>query len=323
MKYDIISIGSASMDVFITSKSTDIELEKTHAYENVCLPIGAKILIDTLVTDTGGSGVNTSTAFARLGFRTAVISKLGNDLNADSILNKLKQEKIDFLGAKAKGHTGYSVILSGLRNNRTILTYKGNNDQLEEKDIPWKKLKTNWFYFGTMLNKSWKTQCALARYARRNNISILYNPSLYMAEKGMKYLKPVLDACTILVLNKEEAQAMTRTKTDVKTLLKKLQEKIPIVVITDGPRGATAYNGMKYNSIIPTGVQIVDTTGAGDSFASAFVAALMLKQDMQTALLWGAAQANSIIQHYGATNILLNRKEIMRKSKKSGKTKEA
>lgn len=322
MTYDVISLGSASIDVFITSKSKDIELERVHAHEDVCLPIGSKILIDNLVTDTGGSGVNTSTTFSRLGFKTAVISKLGNDLNAGSVLQKLKQEKIAFLGKKAPGHTGFSVIISGLKNNRTILAYKGNNDRLEEKDIPWNKLKTKWFYFGTMLNKSWKTQCAIARYAKKKGIKILYNPSLYMAEKGMTYLKPVLDACTILILNKEEAQALTGLKAETKKLLKTLQEKIPMVVITDGPRGATAYNGIKFHSIIPTDVAIIDTTGAGDAFASAFLAALMLKQDMPTALAWGAAQANSIIQHYGATNILLTRKEITKQAARAGKQKE-
>jgi len=323
MAYDIISVGSASIDVFVTSKSKDIELEKIHAHEDVCLPIGAKILIDNLITDTGGSGVNTSTAFARLGFKTALISKIGTDLHAETILRKLKQEKIDFLGRKAAGQTGFSIVISGLENNRTILTYKGNNDRLTEKDIPWNKINTKWLYFGTMLNKSWKTQCALARYAKKKGINVLYNPSLYLAEKGMRFLKPVMDACTILILNKEEAQALTGIKASTKTLLKKLQKNIPIVVVTDGPRGATAYNGTQYHSIVPENVKIVDTTGAGDSFASAFLAALMLKKDIPTALKWGAAQANSIIQHYGATNILLNRKQITKNAAHAGRVQEA
>ena len=143
-----------------------------------------------------------------------------------------------------------------------------------------------------------------------------------MAEKGTKYLKPVLDACTVLILNKEEAQALTKTKTETKTLLRKLQEKIPMVVVTDGPKGATAYNGIKFYAITPADVPITDTTGAGDSFASAFLAALMLKQDVPTALRWGAAQANSVIQHYGATNILLTRKEIMKQAVRAGRVRE-
>jgi ribokinase len=315
MVYDVICVGGANIDVFITSKSKDVEIERVHAHEDVCLPIGAKILIDTLTTDTGGAGVNTATAFARLGFKTAVISKLGQDMNADLVLKKLKQEKIGFLGVRAPGHTGYSVILSGLHNNRTILTFKGNNNMLTTKDIPWKELKTKWLYFGTLLGQSWKTQCEIARYAKKKGIKLLFNPSLYLAEQGMAFLKPVLDACTVLILNKEEAQAMTGMKGYTKQVIEKLQEKVPIVVITDGPRGALAYNGIKHYSIIPKDVPIADTTGAGDSFASAFLAAIIDGQDIPTALKWGAAQANSVIQYYGATNILLNRKQIIEQSK--------
>jgi ribokinase len=315
MVYDVICVGGANIDVFITSKSKDVEIERVHAHEDVCLPIGAKILIDTLTTDTGGAGLNTATAFARLGFKTAVISKLGDDINADIVLNKLKKEKTDFLGVKAPGHTGYSVILSGLHNNRTILTFKGNNNLLDEKDISWNKLKTKWFYFGTLLGKSWQTQCEIAGYAKKKGIKMLFNPSLYLAEQGMKFLKPVLDACTVLILNKEEAQAMTGMKGYTKPIIERLQQHVPIVVITDGPRGALAYNGIEHYSIVPKDVPIEDTTGAGDSFASAFLAALIDGQNIPTALKWGAAEANSVIQHYGATNILLNRKQIIQQAK--------
>ncbi len=318
--YDVISIGSASIDVFLSSKSKDIEIERIHAHEDVCLPVGAKILIDKLHTDVGGSGVNSSIAFSRLGFTAGLISKLGRDMHANMIQHKLAQEKVQFLGKSADGQTGFSLILSGLQGNRTILAYKGNNDEITPADVP--RIKAKWLYFGTMLGKSWKTQCKIAHYAKKNGIKVLFNPSLYLAEKGEAYLKPVLDACTILVLNKEEARALTKTNAGIETLLKKLQNKIPLAVITDGANGAYAYNGMKTYSIIPAQIKAVEPTGAGDAFASAFLAALMLKHDIPTALRWGAAQANSVIQHYGATNILLSRKEIAKQAARAGKVME-
>ena len=319
--YDVISIGSASIDVFIRTASKDVEFEKIHSHEDVCLPIGAKILLDKLYTEPGGSGVNTSIAFARLGFKAAVVTKLGKDANAGIVQKILKKEHVDFLGKIAAGKTGYSVIFSGLHKNRTILTYKGNNDKLNTKDVSLNKRKTKWFYFGTLLGQSWKTQCKIAKYAKKHGVKILFNPSLYLAEKGYKYLKPILDACTILVLNKEEAQALTGKKGGTAVLLDELQQKIPIVVITDGPKGAHAFDGRNMYSIVPTDVPITDTTGAGDSFASAFLAAIMLNKDIPTALRWGAAQANSVIQYYGATNILLNKKQIIQHAKRAGRVR--
>ncbi len=319
MAYDIISIGSAAVDVFITSKSKNIEIENIHAHEDVCLPIGAKILINKCCTEVGGSAVNSSISLSRLGFRTGIISKLGQDLNAEIIKKKLREEKVNFLGKSEKGESGYSVVISGLDHNRTLLAYKGNNDKLRKTDIQWKKLKTKWIYFGTMLGESWKTECALAKYAKKKKIKVLFNPSLYIAQKGEEFLRPVLDACSILICNKEEAKALTGINAGTRTLLNELQERVPLVVITDGAKGAHAYNGINFFSIYPKQVKVTDPTGCGDAFASGFLAGIILKKDIATALKWGAAQANSVIQYYGATNKLLNRREITKQAARAGK----
>src|SRR3972149_5452603 len=130
MVYDVITVGSATVDVFLRTSSKDVEIEHIHAHEDVCLPVGAKILIDNLATDTGGGGTNTAVAFSRLGLKTGWVGKIGTDLNAKTVLDEMKRERVDFLGAKGKGMTGYSVILTGLEQNRTILAFKGVNDQL-------------------------------------------------------------------------------------------------------------------------------------------------------------------------------------------------
>ncbi len=85
MKYDVISIGSASMDTFLTSKSSHLEIAKHHKQE-VCMPIGSKILVTELHSDAGGSGINSAISLSRLGFKTGTVSKIGNDMNARMIL---------------------------------------------------------------------------------------------------------------------------------------------------------------------------------------------------------------------------------------------
>ncbi len=164
-----------------------------------------------------------------------------------------------------------------------------------------------------MLEKSWKTECELARIAKRKGARILFNPSLYLAEKGKKYLEPVLKLCSILILNKEEAAELAGVG-EMKSTLKKLQRIVPTVVITDGPKGAFAYDGNKQYYAPAKRVKVEDTTGAGDAFSSAFLASTMLGNNIRTALKWGAVQAGSVIQHYGATNKLLSRKELAREA---------
>lgn len=313
--HDVISIGSTNLDLFIHSKAFTIKKN------TACLPIGDKLLIDQCCTEVGGSATNSATTFRSIGLRAGIISKLGQDPYAEVLKKHFKKHKITFMGKQAKGNTGLSIILTGLKKDRTILVNKGNNNDLTVKDIP-KQPNAKWYYFGSALDKMWKTQCHLADYAKNNNINILFNPSHYVAKQGMRALKPVLDATTILIVNHNEAQALTKTKANIKTLLKKLQQNIPLVVITDGKKGAYAYNGITMYKLIPKQVNIVDTTGAGDAFASGFLAAVIYNKDINTALKWGAAQANNIIQHYGSTNNTLNKNQIMKQTKTAGRVTE-
>jgi len=321
MAYDVICVGSTTVDVFLRCAQKQIDY-LPQADKEVCFPIGDKILVKERHSEVGGSATNSATSLARLGHKVGIVSKLGDDPYADILKKHFKQEKISFLGTSGEGQTGFSAILSGLRGDRTIFAHKGNNDDIARNDAP-KQPHTDWFYFGSMLGKSWDTQCALANYARKNNINILYNTSYYLASKGLNYLKPVLDATTILILNKEEARALVgKKKASEKTLLKTLQEHVPIVVVTCGKQGAYAYNGISFYHCKTKQPKIIDTTGAGDAFASGFLSAVIHNKDLSTALQWGAAQARSVLIAFGSTNNLLTNGKMNRQWRRSSTVKE-
>ena len=90
--------------------------------------------------------------------------------------------------------------------------------------------------------------------------------------------------------------------------MKKLGPKIP--VITDGPKGAYALDGDDawYMPIYPDPAPPVDRTGAGDSFASTFTAAIALGFPVSVALSWGPINSMSVVQYIGAQKGLLSRK---------------
>lgn len=317
MKYDVITIGSISTDIFMVSHSNKIELIRVHGHEDLGIPVGGKVLVEETHTAIGGGGANCAVCFSRLGFKTAYLGKAGADRRGDDLLSELKRENVAFIGPR-DGETGLSCILSGIKN-RTIFSYRGTNNNLRTGEVQWKKLDARWFYLGSLMGESWKTCVKVAQYASRKKIPLSWNPSIYLCEMGAKKLKPVLDACKILILNKEEAQALVGNNAETKKLLRELHKLVPLVVITDGPNGADSYDGKEHWHITPKDVPVVEPTGAGDSFASAFVAAHLLGKDVPTCLQWGAAQANSVIQHFGATHILLNRKQILEHAKKTGK----
>ena len=85
MKFDIVSFGSAVMDVFV---ETDVSEKK--GFMNY--PVGGKMLIKDLKFDVGGGGTNTAVAFSRLGLKTGCICEFGKDENGRKILDLLKKE---------------------------------------------------------------------------------------------------------------------------------------------------------------------------------------------------------------------------------------
>jgi len=316
--YDIITVGSATVDVFVKTSTKNVKIINVPEHD-VCYPIGSKILIDNLHFDTGGGGTNATTAFSRLGFKTGWVGKLGNDANSATILETIRKEGIDFLGSQGEGLAGYSVILVGVGNDRTILTFKGINDQLSVSDFDWNALNTKWLYFSSMMSQSWKTLEKIAKFARKNGVNYAFNPSMYLAQQGLRSLRKVIDGAAVLILNKEESQALVGKNVD-KEVLKLLQEYARIVVVTDGANGAQAFDGEKFYSILPNRIKVVETTGAGDAFAAGVVAGLMQGQKLDKSLQIGLAESESVIQHIGAKNILLSHAELEKSlSKRAGK----
>ncbi len=316
--YDIITVGSATIDVFANTRSELIKIKTSCSEENlIAYPSGSKILIKELRFTTGGGGTNTAVSLARLGHKTAYLGSLGNDENGKKILDLLKKEKIDFIGVLSKEITGYSIILDSIEHDRTILTYKGANDKLKFSDINLKKLKTKWFYFSSMVSDSFKALEKLAEFAEKNNIKIAFNPSTYLAKKGKSYLKKILTRTTILILNKEEASLLVG-KNNAEVMLSNLCKLGPsIAVITNGKKEINAYDGKNIYTMTPNKTKVVESTGAGDAFASSFLSGIIKRNNIEFALRLGLVNSESVIQHSGAKNKLLKYREALKNIRKS------
>lgn len=300
--YDIITLGSATVDVFGTINKR---------YKDVSP--GDKVLVEELDFEIGGGGINSAIAFSRMGLKVGFLGKIGKDHNGIKIIRELGKENIDFMHLKpSKDFTSFSFILESKKEqDRIIYTYKGASDHLKHTEIDWNMLKgTNWIYLATLLKESFKTAEMVAQFAKKNGIKLMFNPSSYLAKQGKKGLKKILDGTTILVLNKQEGKALLGTRKDkIEFILKELYRLGPdMVVVTDGPKGAHVYDGEIYAHMKPYKVKIASTAGAGDAFASGFLAGI-IKKDYAHALELGMANSASVIQYYGAKNRLLKYSE--------------
>ncbi|MFT4326200.1 MAG: carbohydrate kinase family protein [Candidatus Woesearchaeota archaeon] len=314
--YDVVAFGSATVDMFVDTydRKHISKMQKKMDYEHmIAYPIGDKIIINNLDISIGGGGTNTAVTFKRFDLSTAYCGCLGNDYYGIVIKDFLERENIVFLGHTARERTGTSVILDSIKHDRTILTYKGANNKLSYTKLDKNALSAKLFYFSSLIEGSFETQLKLFSFAKKNGIVVAFNPSSYQSEQGKK-LWSSLAYVDYLILNKEEAQLLLVNETPhVKELLEglfaKLKKKNGVVIITDGKEGAFAFDGTIFYKVPPRDIEVVESTGAGDAFASGFVASYLKSKDMEFSLKMGAANAESVITHSGAKEKILTRKE--------------
>jgi ribokinase len=322
--YDVITVGSATVDVFVDTiselikiKSVSKDSNAVHEEELLAYPAGAKILIKDLDFQIGGGGTNTAVAMKKLGLKVGYLGKLGRDDGGRKVIELLKKEKIDYLGTRGEGMTSYSIILDSIEQDRTILAYKGVIDTLSPAELNTKRLSTKWFYFSALVDNSYKVLESLAEFAAKNGIRVAFNPSQYLAEKGQRYLSKVLKNTSVLILNKEEAECIAG-KGSVKDLLATLSSLGPkTVVITDGKNGAYSYDTKDCHHILSHKVKVVETTGAGDAFAASFVCGIIRKNNIHFALQMGLANAEAVVSGKGAKANLLTYRTILERIKKN------
>jgi ribokinase len=312
--FDVICVGTATIDVFARTKYSElIKISDPKGEQSLlAYPTGSKILIEEMNFTTGGGGTNVAAALSMLGLKVAYLGCMGKDSNSDFVIKDLNRFKINTdLIVRKEGQTGYSIILDSIEHDRTILTYRGLNNDMDFKDIAKNKLRTRWFYFSAMMDRSFNAQVQLAKYAEKNNIKIIYNISSYLAEKGRIFLKEILCRTEILVLNKEEAELIVG-KDKIAQMAIDLNRLGPkYVVITDGKNGAYCYNDGFFYFAPTSDIKVVETTGAGDAFASTFLYGMLKKKDISIAMQLATTNSESVISHHGAKTKLLSEREAL------------
>ncbi len=312
--YDVICVGSSTIDLYIKPETSKILYDKSDK-EYISFPIGGKILVEEMEFSIGGGGTNAAVSLARLGFKTAYLGKLGKDDYSSAILQNLSRENIDtsLTVIKKDAKAGFSVVIDDKGRDRTILNFRGSNGDLRWEEIKAKKLKTKWFYFSAMMKESFKTLIRLSEFAGKNKIPIAFVLSPGLARQGVKTLKNILKRVSVLVLNKEEAGLLVGDK-DYESQFRDLAKEGPTTIaITNGEKGAYVYNDGCIYYGKPRRIKIVETTGAGDAFASTFLAGIIKKNDIAFSLKLAMANAESVIGHHGAKEKLLTFKEASKK----------
>ncbi len=308
--FDVISIGSATRDAFLISKEFRfIRSDEFPTGVGECVSFGSKIELDKLVLTTGGGATNSATTFARLGLKSAIITKLGDDSSGGEVLAQLKADQVDasMVRTVKGGETAYSSILTAENGERSILVNRGVAKTFTDTDIPWKKLKTKWIYL-TSLGGNYALALKIAKQAKAHGAKIFYNPGYEEVKRGLKAFEPIRKQIDVLSLNLEEAQRLTGLETrDIKTLAHKIAGPGMTLLLTDGQNGAYGISGDETWFIRPRAVKVVSRTGAGDAFGSGVVAGLISGWSLPDAMRLGLQNAESVIKYYGAKRGILSK----------------
>ena len=329
----VFTIGSATMDVFVESDMANIVsvCTKDRSSNFMSYPYGSKIDMSNFSSNVGGGGVNTAMNFDKLGYDTSAIFKIGNDIYSCGILESFKNTTVnlDNIVQNETLSTGFSIILVSFQGDRTVLANRGANAQICLEDINFDALKdANLIYIAPLNGESNKVLEPLVEFAQKNDIRVCFNAGTTSLKKGFKEIKKILKTSNVVVMNKEEAMLCTDikvrpdTKTecfskeiihpDIKTMLKMLKvADYQVIVITDGNKGAYAYNGKKYYYCPTFPSEVISTLGAGDAFASTFCASMeKTGLDIGKSLMYGSVVSASVVSKFGATEGLISFEEI-------------
>lgn len=302
---DVISIGGATVDIFIKSKQFILDKNL------LSLPSSSKSEINQSLICSGGGATNSAVSFSRLGLKSNCLSLVGDDHLSDYIFSDLKKESIipKFIIKNKNDSTDFSVILVAKDGSRSILTNRGET-RLEEKNIDWDKIpKTKWFYI-TSLEGNLDLLEKLIGFAKENKIKVALNPGNRELSQRKKLL-PLLKLIDFLLLNKTESEILVDMNITEKNFWSKLVSISPsIVAVTNGREGAHVFyeDNHFFSPII--NVKPIDETGAGDAFGSTFISALIHGLTPKDALFWAVKNSASVVSCLGAKTCLLTLKQI-------------
>lgn len=304
--YDVITIGSATVDMFMKSKS--FHLQPTDDGILLCQEYGGKLDIDQFEAQSGGAGTNTAVGFKRLGFHTAAVVEIGKDIFGQMIWDDLKREQVDtsFIVSEKSENTAVSVLLISVDGGRSALTHRGASSMLEARDLPWQSLQeTRWIHLSNV-SGNLELLLRLFDHVHHSLGGLSWNPG----HKELELLvtqKLVIESivCDILLMNKEEWELLQAVQ-------QRIIQHVPYIVITDGTHGGQVLIKGQY----PLQYEIekvatVQETGAGDAFAVGYIGGHLLSLSPMECVSWGKRNAQSVVQHMGAKTGLLTKSQML------------
>ncbi|MFE2428244.1 ribokinase [Streptomyces sp. NPDC059373] len=284
--YDLLVVGSANADLVIG-------VDRRPA-------AGETVLGSDLVTHPGGKGANQAVAAARLGARTALLARVGDDPHGRLLGDSLRAAGVDTAGLLTGGApTGVALITVDPSGDNSIVVSPGANARLSPEDVQAAgELLAAARVVSLQLEIPLDTVASVAAAVAATEARVVLNPS-----PPAPLPAEVLAACDPLVVNEHEARFLLGSDAGdtAESWAAGLLALGPrSVVVTLGAAGALVADPAGQVRVPSLPVRAVDTTGAGDAFTGALAWRLGAGDELETAVRFAVRVGAAAVTRAGA-----------------------
>ena len=309
-KFSVCVIGGINIDFISTVKSMP--------------KAGETIVGNDFVVTPGGKGANQAVACGRLGLKTSMIGRVGNDTFADQLISNLNDEKINTDGiTKDKNtHTVIATIILDENGENSIIQTPGANYLCGDDELNYLKSKISEFDLVVLQSEiPINISLSAAKIAKNANKLIIWDPAPAneLPDEAYKYID-------YLIPNQTEAQTLSglddvlNDKQALEASKIFLDKGVKNVIITMAEQGAFGYNGKEsYFIDIPDDIKVIDSVAAGDAFSGGLSLGISEELEFKKLIIYGVLSGSIAVQKPGATDSMPTIKEFNSLQVKVGK----
>lgn len=309
--FDVCAVGNAIVDII--AGGDDAFLRDNGIKKGVMTLVDGERAaelykrVGPAVETSGGSAANTAAGIASLGGSPAYIGKVQDDQLGSIFRHDMNAAGVRFATPSLKEGpaTAHCIIIVTPDAQRSMNTYLGACVELSASDVDPDIIRGSEITYleGYLFDKppaqaAFRFAAEVAHSAERRLALTLSDPFCVNRHRDA-FLDLVQSEVDILLANEHELMALYQAKT-FEEAMASARKQCDIVVGTRGAAGAVIANGDETVTIAAEPVlKVVDTTGAGDSFAAGFLYGLTHGHDLATSGKIGAIAAAEVISHYG------------------------
>lgn len=270
--YDVIVAGELNVDLVVKG---DVEPEFGQVEK----------LVDDMTLSAGGSACIFAASAAKMGLKVLYVSRIGDDLFGRYMLEAMRAVGVDVSRVKVDPEvkTGATIILSK-GQDRAMLTYLGTIARVCYEDLgeDWTEMARHLHVASPFLLTALRPDMPkMMRLAHEAGMTVSLDTNWDPTEEWK--VDDLLEHTDVFLPNENEIMAITGER-DIECAIQKMAKRVPTLVVKLGAQGAVAVQGEEKIRVPAWPVQVMDTTGAGDTFDGGFLAGWLKGEPLRRAV---------------------------------------